>query len=124
MTLGDGAPQLESRFEKKAKLHMRSVDWAAWMAFKAAADAVQRTSSAEFEIFRKFILGADAKIDSFKSYPTSFRPWNNQLRQPILLGTQTWVVARAPIEGFVHQENDLDTLGFDRNEIQRSLDRQ
>jgi hypothetical protein len=36
--------------------------------------------------------------------------------QPILLGTDNWVVERAPIEGSLHQKNKLDTLGFDERE--------
>jgi hypothetical protein len=47
----------------------------------------------------------------------SFRVWNNQLRQPIMLATQDWVSARAPIEGFKHRTNDLDTLGQSEREM-------
>ena len=42
--------------------------------------------------------------------------WNNQLRQAILLHTHNAVLARAPIEGFLHQKNNLDTLGSDESE--------
>lgn len=41
-------------------------------------------------------------------------PWDNQLRQPILLHTHNAVIAEAPIEGFLHPYNNLDTLGIDR----------
>ena len=46
----------------------------------------------------------------------NFRAWNNQLRQPIFVTTTNWVVERAPMEGFLHQTNNLDTLGFDERE--------
>jgi hypothetical protein len=35
------------------------------------------------------------------------------MRQAILLATGNAVIALAPIEGFLHQTNDLDTLGVD-----------
>ena len=51
-------------------------------------------------------------LDGFKGNRLNFRPWNNQLRQPILLVTHNWVVERAPMKGFLHQTNNMDTLGF------------
>ncbi len=44
----------------------------------------------------------------------SYRSWNGQLRQPIPLVTPRALVATAPLEGFLHQVSDLDTLGYDR----------
>ena len=38
------------------------------------------------------------------------------MRQPILLVTHNWVVDRAPIKGFMHRLNNLDTLGIDEHE--------
>ncbi|MCY3981037.1 MAG: ABC transporter substrate-binding protein [Alphaproteobacteria bacterium] len=111
-----GAPQLEGRFETRAGRPMRDFDWAAWLAVKIVGEAVQRTGTTAFETLRAWVLGPDMVIDSFKGPPSSFRAWNNQLRQPVLLATQNWVVARAPLEGFEHRSNDLDTLGLDRPE--------
>ena len=44
------------------------------------------------------------------------RHYITALRQPLLLITDNWVVARAPLEGFEHRVNDLDTLGLDKPE--------
>jgi len=41
---------------------------------------------------------------------------DGQLRQPVLLSTDRSLVAVAPIEGFLHQRNELDTLGYDKME--------
>lgn len=111
-----GAPQLEKRFEKLAKRPMRDVDWAAWSAVKAIAEAVQRTASTDFNTLRSHMLSDKFILDGFKGKRANFRAWNHQLRQPILLGTHNWVVARAPLDGFLHQSNNLDTLGFDPKE--------
>ena len=111
-----GAPQLEKRFEKVADRPMKNRDWSAWMAIKIIAEAIQRTESGEFETIKAFIGNPDAIYDGFKGNRVNFRPWNNQLRQPVLLATHHWVVERAPIAGFLHKDNNLDTLGFDATE--------
>ena len=111
-----GAPQLENRFQDRAKRPMRDIDWAAWMAVKAVAEAVQRTESKDFAVLRDYLRGPDLVLDGFKGNRLNFRPWNNQLRQPILLVTHNWVVERAPLKGFLHQTNNLDTLGFNEND--------
>lgn len=113
-----GAPQLEKRFEEQAERAMTSVDWAAWMAVKIIAGAVQRTRSADFETIKSHLLSPELIIDGFKGNRLNFRPWNHQIRQPILIATHNWVVARAPLDGFLHHKNDLDTLGFDERESQ------
>lgn len=109
-----GAPQLEKRFEKKHKRAMTNTDWAAWMAVKAIAGAIQSTKSTELTTISDYLTSQKNLLDTFKGNASSFRPWNNQLRQPILLTTHNWVVERAPIKGFLHQENNLDTLGIDK----------
>lgn len=111
-----GAPQLEGRFQKHADRPMRDGDWAAWLAVKAVASAVQRTASDDFATIRAHLLSADLILDGFKGNRLSFRPWNNQLRQPMLLATHNHVVARAPLDGFLHRDNTLDTLGIDAAE--------
>ncbi len=113
-----GAPQLEKRFEKHAGRPMRDVDWAAWMAVKALAEAVQRTASTDFAKLREHLLSDAFILDGFKGKRSNFRPWDRQLRQPILLGTHNWVVERLPLDGFLHQTNNLDTLGFDERDSQ------
>ena len=111
-----GAPQLNKRFLRKAGRWMTAYDWSAWMAVKAIGEAVQRTDSYDAGVIGRFLLGKQIVLDGFKGYPLSFRDWNRQLRQPVFLTTSNWVVARAPLEGFLHQKNDLDTLGLDRKE--------
>ena len=111
-----GAPQLEKRFHKKAGRPMRDFDWAAWMAVKAVVEAVLRTRGAEFAVVRDYLLGEEIVLDGFKGNRSNFRPWNRQMRQPLLLVTHNWVVERAPLRGFLHQTNNLDTLGFDERD--------
>lgn len=110
-----GGPQLEKRFEKKHKRPMTNTDWAAWMAVKAIAGAIQSTKSTELKAIKDYLTDPKSLLDTFKGNASSFRAWNNQLRQPILLTTHNWIIDRAPIKGFLHQKNNLDTLGIDQS---------
>ena len=46
----------------------------------------------------------------------SFRAWDGQLRQPLLLTDGQGVVGTAPVDGILHPRNALDTLGGDAPE--------
>jgi ABC transporter substrate binding protein (PQQ-dependent alcohol dehydrogenase system) len=119
----NGAPQVNSRFEKKSGgRHMEGADWAAWIAVKMIVQSVLRTKSADFAKQRAFILG-DGNFDGDKGLAVSVRPWDHQVRQAVLLAAPYEVVASAPIEGFLHQTNVLDTLGDDQPESACHLDK-
>lgn len=118
-----GAPQLNQRFDRKAGRHMGERDWAAWAAVKSLVEAVVRTGQTDVEALRAYLRSDAFVLDSYKGNPSSFRAWNNQLRQPLLLHTHNAVIARAPLEGFLHQTNVLDTLGVDAAESRCELER-
>jgi len=112
----NGAPQVNSRFERKSGgRRMEGPDWAAWVAVKMIVQAALRTRSADFAQQRAFILG-DSDFDGDKGLALSVRPWDHQVRQAVLLAAPYEVVASAPIEGFLHRSNELDTLGDDEPE--------
>lgn len=111
-----GAAQLQSRFSDLAARDMRPTDYAAWAAVRSLGEAVIRTNSGEASILRKYMLSEKFQLAGFKGRPLTFRNWNGQLRQPIPLTHPGAVIAMAPMEGFLHQFNELDTLGVDRPE--------
>lgn len=111
-----GAAQLQARFKALSARPMQSRDYAAWVAVRAIGEAVTRTGSADAGIVRDFVLSGDFELAAFKGRPLSFRSWNGQLRQPIPLVTRRAVVAQAPLPGYLHQRNELDTLGLDLSE--------
>lgn len=111
-----GAPQLNQRFEKLAGRRMQEEDWAGWAAIKAVVEAAVRSRSAESKALREAMLSPEFQFDGYKGTAVSFRTWSRQLRQPILLHTHNAVIQRAPLEGFLHETNTLDTLGADRPE--------
>jgi ABC transporter substrate binding protein (PQQ-dependent alcohol dehydrogenase system) len=117
-----GAPQLNQRFDRRAKRRMAAEDWAAWAAVRSVVEAIARSGSTDPAALRAFLTSEDVRLDLYKGVPGSFRSWDNQLRQSILLHTHNAVTARAPIEGFLHEKNDLDTLGADARETECRMD--
>ena len=111
-----GAPQLNQRFDKLAGRRMGDADWAAWAAVKAIVEAAVRVKSADFRAVAAYLRGPDLVLDGYKGNRLGFRTWDNQLRQPILLHTHNAVLARAPIAGFLHPTQNMDTLGYDRGD--------
>jgi ABC transporter substrate binding protein (PQQ-dependent alcohol dehydrogenase system) len=113
----DAATQLQHRYEKSSpRRRMNGADWAAWEAVKAVTQSVIRSRSTAFEAVRAFLLSDQLSLDTVKGNPGSFRPWDHQLRAPVLLSTADAVIERAPLPHFLHQTNVLDTLGVDAPE--------
>jgi ABC transporter substrate binding protein (PQQ-dependent alcohol dehydrogenase system) len=113
-----GALQLQHRFREQAGRWMSERDYAAWLAVRAIGEAASRTKSTDFSRIKNFMLSGEFALAGFKGVPLSFRAWDGQLRQPVLLATERSLVAVAPIEGFVHERNELDTLGYDQPKTQ------
>lgn len=109
-----GAPQVSRRFAKGAKRPMSGPDWVAWLAGKALVAAAAAAPKGPNAAFQKAL--AESDLDGSKGVQMSFRPWDGQLRQPVLLTDGQAVVGLAPFEGVLHPKNNLDTLGADAPE--------
>jgi ABC transporter substrate binding protein (PQQ-dependent alcohol dehydrogenase system) len=109
-----GAPQLARRFARNAKRPMTGHDWAAYMATKAVLQAALANAKApNAAALLKTMTGETFVLDGFKGTRNSFRPWDRQLRQPMLLTDGVGVIGSAPVDGVLHPKNTLDTLGAD-----------
>ena len=109
-----GAPQVARRFARAHQRPMTAHDWAAWMGGKllvALATAQPRGNPAAWAQALPRL-----QLDGSKGTQLTFRPWDGQLRQPLLLTDGQGVVAQAPVEGLLHPRNVLDTLGVDEPE--------
>ncbi|MEP3638156.1 MAG: ABC transporter substrate-binding protein [Paracoccaceae bacterium] len=111
-----GAAQLQSRFEELNARDMTSQDYAAWAAIRTLGEALTRTNSTDPEVVRDYIFSDAFELAGFKGRPLTYRGWNGQLRQPIAIAHPRALVAQAPLEGFLHQVNELDSLGLDEPE--------
>jgi ABC transporter substrate binding protein (PQQ-dependent alcohol dehydrogenase system) len=95
---------------------MDEPDYGAYLAVRAIGEAAVRTHSNQMQAVKNFLLSDQFTLQGYKGNPLSFRRWDGQLRQPILLAAPRSLVAVAPIEGFLHPKTELDTLGFDEPE--------
>lgn len=109
-----GSPQVSRRFARAAKRPMTAQDWSAWMAGKALAAAAVAAPKGPVAAVQKALI--EGELDGSKGVSMSFRAWDGQLRQPLLLSDGQAVVALAPPEGVLHPKNALDTLGADAPE--------
>lgn len=113
----DGATQVSSRFDKETRRKIQPADWNVWIAVKSLVTGVMKTPQPDPENVRTFLLSDKLKLDGSKGVTLNYRSWDGQMRQPILLATSDAVIAVAPLEGFTHQTNTLDTLGTDGAEF-------
>lgn len=111
-----GAAQLQSRFYKMTGRRMTPLDYGVWAPIRAIGEAATRTNSTDFDKMVAYIKGPDFELAGFKGQKLTFRTWDGQLRQPVLLATATALVSVSPQDGYLHQRSQLDSLGFDEPE--------
>ena len=111
-----GSAQLQSRFLKTFKRWMNQLDYTVWAAIRAIGEGATRSRSNQFKDIMDYIHNEKFVLAGFKGQKLTFRDWNGQLRQPILLATPKSVVSVSPQKGFLHQRTHLDTLGYDKPE--------
>jgi len=111
-----GATQLQNRFLRQANRWMTDRDYGAWMAVRAIGEGSVRSNSADPDKIAGFIHSDRFELAAFKGARLSFRAWDGQLRQPVLLADARALVSVSPQPGFLHQFSELDTLGIDKPE--------
>jgi ABC transporter substrate binding protein (PQQ-dependent alcohol dehydrogenase system) len=111
-----GAAQAQNRFRRIHNRLMRPLDYQVWMAVRAVGDAVTQTKETQPAVLMKALLDPSFGFPAYKGVALSFRSWDQQLRQPILIVHPKALVTVAPERGFLHQRTPLDTLGFDQAE--------
>jgi ABC transporter substrate binding protein (PQQ-dependent alcohol dehydrogenase system) len=109
-----GAPQVTRRLTKAAGRPMGAHDWPAYVAGRALVGAIVAASKGPLTAAHKAL--AEGEVDASKGVSMSFRAWDGQLRQPLLLSDGQSVIALAPADGVLHPKNVLDTLGADAPE--------
>ena len=111
-----GAVQIQNRFKDKTGRWMEEQDYAAYLAVRAIGEAATRSQANDLAHVKDYMLSEAFALNGYTGTPLSFRSWDGQLRQPVLLAAPRSLVAVAPIEGFLHPKTELDTLGYDQPE--------
>jgi len=111
-----GATQMQNRFQRFAKRFLWPVDYQAWVAVSAIGEGATRAHSADFATVNGVIRSPDLDLAAFKGQKVTFRAWDGQLRQPIIVADSDLPVSVSPQPGFLHQKDEVDTLGIDEPE--------
>jgi ABC transporter substrate binding protein (PQQ-dependent alcohol dehydrogenase system) len=111
-----GATQMQNRFQRFAHRFMLPLDHQAWIAVRAIGEAASRTKSGDYAAINDYIRGDQFDLAAFKGQKVTFRKWDGQLRQPIIIAGAELPVSTSPQEGFLHEHEEVDTLGIDAPE--------
>lgn len=116
-----GSMSLRSAFEKLAGRPVTESDYVNWLAVKTVAEVAIRKQTGDPEAITGEFLSPEFKSPGFKGIGLNFRSWDQQMRQPILIAWERQMVSMSPQDGFLHQRNILDSLGFDKPDSQCRL---
>jgi ABC transporter substrate binding protein (PQQ-dependent alcohol dehydrogenase system) len=108
--------QLQTRFFHTVGRGMNAQDYGGWLAVRAIGEAATRAATADPAGIVAYLHSPDFTVSGYKGPELTFRPWDGQLRQPVLLADDRSLVSISPQPGFLHQTNDLDSLGVDQPE--------
>lgn len=111
-----GGTQFQNRFKRMNNRNFRELDYNVWMAIRSIGEAATRKRSGSARDLVDYIASPEFELAAFKGQKLTYRSWNGQLRQPILLVTGKMHVTVSPQPGFLHQLTELDTLGIDKPE--------
>ena len=115
------ALQMQHRFKLFAHREMTERDYGGWLAVSIVGEAVMRGRTASPAGMRAYLRSDNFLVAGFKGQGLTFRSWDQQLRQPVLIAQPLMVVSMSPQSGFLHPGNTTDTLGFDQPETQCRL---
>jgi ABC transporter substrate binding protein (PQQ-dependent alcohol dehydrogenase system) len=115
------ALQMQHRFKLFAHREMTERDYGGWLAVNTIGNAVMRGGQTSPAGMRAYLRSSAFLVAGFKGQGLTFRSWDQQLRQPVLLAQPLMVVSMSPQRGFLHPGDTTDTLGFDQPETRCRL---
>lgn len=109
--------QFQSQFLRRAKRNPVERDYTAWLGIRTVTESVMQSNKTKVAELKSYLTSDQFKVQGYKGEALNFRAWDNQMRQPIILGGGTRVpVSMSPQEGFLHPKFLSDTLGYDEPE--------
>ena len=92
---------------------MKPLDYQVWSAVRSVGEAATQTRSTDPAAIAAHLVKPEFSLPAYKGVSLTYRPWDHQLRQPIIVVQPKAMVSVAPEQGFTHQRTPLDTLGID-----------
>lgn len=115
--------QMQNSFEKFSGRVMTEKDYLAWLALKLISKTIMQGSASDNVKIRSFMMSENLNLAAYKGRPLTFRKWNQQMRQPLILSSARALVSMAPLDEFLHPRFYTDTLGFDVQDSQCRLNK-
>jgi ABC transporter substrate binding protein (PQQ-dependent alcohol dehydrogenase system) len=106
------------RFYRAESREMTERDYGNSVAMAVIAEAVTRGRSTDAPSMKAYLLSNRFSVAANKGEGLTFRSWNQQLRQPLLLFGPRVLVSMAPLSQYQHAKFQTDTLGIDEQESQ------
>lgn len=84
-----GGPQLSQRFYKRWKQPMDGPAWTSWLAVKILWDTVTQARTSEASSLLTYLQASRGTFDGYQGIGLTFRPWDHQLRHPLMVSRLT-----------------------------------
>jgi ABC transporter substrate binding protein (PQQ-dependent alcohol dehydrogenase system) len=107
---------IQYRFHLAAGREMTERDYGNWLAASIIGDAVTRTRKNDAASVKSYLLSDQFSLPANKGEGLSFRRWDHQMRQPLLLFGPRMLVSMWPQDGSGHSKLQTDTIGYDQPE--------
>lgn len=107
---------MQYRFYLAASRDMTERDYGNWLAVAIFGEAVTRSGKTAAADLKAYLLSDQFSIPAFKGEGLTFRHWDQQLRQPILLFGPRMLVSMWPQDGSGRTKLQTETLGYDQPE--------
>ncbi len=109
------------RFYLASSREMTERDYGNWLAASIFGEAVTRGGHADAAAVKAYLLSDQFSVSASKGEGLTFRQWDHQLRQPVLLFGPRMLVSMAPLPSVHHAKFQTDALGFDQSESECHL---
>jgi ABC transporter substrate binding protein (PQQ-dependent alcohol dehydrogenase system) len=109
------------RFFLAASREMTERDYGNWLAASIFGEAITRGGHVDAAAVKAYLLSDGFSVAAFKGEGLTFRQWDHQLRQPVLLFGPHMLVSMAPLPNVHYPKFQTDALGFDQSESECHL---
>jgi branched-chain amino acid transport system substrate-binding protein len=84
-----GGPQLAQRFIARWKQPLDGPAWTSWLAVKILWETLLRAQTTDAPKLVQYLESPDAEFEGYQGVGMTFRPWDHQLRHPIMASRLT-----------------------------------
>jgi ABC transporter substrate binding protein (PQQ-dependent alcohol dehydrogenase system) len=107
---------VEYRFYLAASRDMTERDYGNWLAVSTIGEAVTRSGKTGAADVRSYLLSDQFSVPANKGEGLSFRRWDHQMRQPVLLFGPQMLVSTWPQGDSAQAKFQTDVLGYSQQE--------